>query len=177
MQFPLLKLFSSALSTFGKNIKFYNCFPYTVTAQKNNFSVSDFISKSEKNKNSSFFTLSEEIFNEKRHFLYSVYHYMKSVQIRCFLWSAFSHIQCKYGKIQTRKSVFGPFFDSPFITITVENTVQKKFTLQSVWHYVIEKIMLRSLLFWYSWDIWQMQLEGLHLLIGLNWSSGKNKKD
>ena len=134
-------------------------------------------------KNNSFFTFSEEIFNEKRYFLYSVYHCVvyhcvKSVQIWCFLWSVFFHIQCKYGKIQTRKkSVFGPFLSSPFITNTAENTVWKNITLQPVWHYVIEEIMLRLLLFWYSWDIQQMQLEGPHLLIGLNWSNAENKKD
>ena len=40
-------------------------------------------------------------------------HYMKSVQIRIFFWSAFSRIhriQSKYGKTRTRKnSVFGHF--------------------------------------------------------------------
>ena len=40
-------------------------------------------------------------------------HYVKSVQIRIFFWSAFSRIhpiQSKYGKTRTRKnSVFGNF--------------------------------------------------------------------
>ena len=134
-------------------------------------------------KNNSFFTFSEEIFNEKRYFLYSVYHCfvyhcVKSVQIWCFLWSVFFSYSVQIRKnTNQKKSVFGPFLSSSFITNTAENTVWKNITLQPVWHYVIEEIMLRLLLFWYSWDIQQMQLEGPHLLIGLNWSNAENKKD
>ena len=61
-------------------------------------------------KNNSFFTFSEEIFNEKRYFLYSVYHCfvyhcVKSVQIWCFLWSVFFSYSVQIRKNTNQKKI------------------------------------------------------------------------
>ena len=50
-----------------------------------------------------------------------VYHCVKSVQIRCFFCSVFSHIRTEYGKIRTRKNtVFGHFSRSVQIDLKLK---------------------------------------------------------
>ena len=64
------------------------------------------------------------------------FHFVKSVQIRSFIWSIFPRIRTKYGKIRTREnSVFEHFSHSVcllFAKITLKTTnIRRKTTFQN----------------------------------------------
>ena len=64
-------------------------------------------------------------FNGCRKVLRKMRDYVKSVQIRSFLWSLFSRIQFEYGKIRIRKNfVFGHFSHSVQCSATFKNIFQ-----------------------------------------------------
>ena len=61
-------------------------------------------------------------------------HCVKSVQIRSFFWSVFSHIRTEYGKIRTGKnSVFGHFSLNAWITEDLKRTLDNSFRFKDAY--------------------------------------------